>query len=164
MLTAMIQVDPTVYYAGRNPTLDNTFYNPDLNMSMAQSKLEYLSIHKIVDDNNEELARPYAEQYETGKLYQVIMNEYSNYERKDMYFVDDTPFETTLQIVGGSGHIQIAQDLFPDETLHFGCSPHYVIYPSDSLKIMTTLDISKGRFTGRFTFKKRGKSIGLTLA
>ena len=26
MLTAMIQVDPTVYYAGMNPTLDNTFY------------------------------------------------------------------------------------------------------------------------------------------
>lgn len=163
MLTPMLKENPARYYAGNRPVFNREFYNPDLDMSLAQRNTLSFSRNHITDENGTELPRYHAE-YETGVLYTMQDRYMDTKPEQELYFINNTPFETILQIVGKHENAVIVQDINPDLDIHFNSSPHYQILPSDFFKIVTNLDISGGRFSGVFTFARRGDSHGLTLA
>lgn len=163
MLTPMVKTDPTKYYAGNRPVLNREFYTPERDMSIAQRGVHSFARYQIVDSSGGELPR-YYDDYESGTLYTMKDRYIEDKPEIELYFVDDTPFTTTVQIVGKEDSAIIVQDLLPDQTVHFDSTPHYLIFPSDFFKIVTNLDVISGKFEGDFTFRKRGDSQGLALA
>lgn len=156
MLLLMTKRDPLYYYSGAQH---------DMEMSLAERSNHIFNRYEVLNSQGEELARPYEEQYGTGELYKFKRSRNSdNNNYTYFYFLDNEPFETTLQVVGKNKNIMIVQDLFPDEVVHFGTVPHYNILPSDFMNIVTSVDMSSGQFSGEFTFKMTGSSPGLALA
>lgn len=152
-------VDPIRYYSGSRPGFDRRFYDQDKLMSMTQED-RYIGYHDVILDHNENTV----DRAEQGSLFYKRSRYADDSEMGEQFYaVENGPFETTVQVVGKVKNVLIVQDVLPDPKIHISSSPHYFMTTSDAMSILTNLDISDGRFTGTFKFRRRGKydSLGL---
>lgn len=154
-------VDPTLFYHGARQGFNREWYNPEKGMSLSEEQVTNYYTETFDEQGNK---LEWGEQKLPGQLYyEKSWGAAPDDPGNAFYVIPNNPFHTTLQVVGKRGNTLIVQDQFPDTEMHMNYSPHYRMTASDTMTALATLEVSNGRFSGQFKFRRRGKhdSIGL---